>query len=636
MRDETNDGHQASERSPSATKALARILTVVLGSALLGSALPASAQIVPGGSIVEGKTIGDWGFEWWQWIYGITSPDPWADTTGSIQNVGQIPPVFFTCGATDAAGGSPITRRFTVPADQYILAALSTGGVYYEPGIDPANICTEVIGAEIDQTSSMFFSLDGVPIPENDLFDNHRETSTLNQTSVIVPGHPYLPPGAYPGSCADGYYVMIEPLPFGPHVIECGFTHPNSAYLDHTNEIYVLKKPVVSFDSVVGGLGGDVPVAPASIELSPDGAHAYVTGGINNELVVFSRDAVTGNLTFVERHQDGVGGVDGLEAALWAETSPDGAHLYVTGRLDNAIAVFARDAITGALTFVEVVRDGVDGVDGLETTLVVQVSPDGKNVYATGQTDNAIAVFARDGVTGELAFVEVVRDGVGGVDGIEGPIAAIVSRDGAHVYATGRGESALAVFTRDAVSGALSQVEVLRDGVGGVDGLDGVGGAVTSPDDAFLYVTAKVDNTIAVFSRNALSGALTFVEVQRDGVGGVDGLGEAEGMSLSASGSHVFATSALESAVSVFERDSATGALTFVDFHEQGIAGVDGLGGIYRIVASPDGRHVYGTGFDPMAFNEPKIAVAEPSTGILMLGGGVFVAFLCRRRVGNR
>ncbi len=32
---------------------------------------------------------------------------------------------------------------------------------------------------------------------------------------------------------------------------------------------------------------------------------------------------------------------------------------------DNAIAVFARDASTGELTFVQTVRDGQDGVDGL-------------------------------------------------------------------------------------------------------------------------------------------------------------------------------------------------------------------------------------------------------------------------------
>ena len=44
------------------------------------------------------------------------------------------------------------------------------------------------------------------------------------------------------------------------------------------------------------------------------------------------------------------------------------SHLsYVTGNGDDAVAVFSRASSTGALTFVEVQKDGVNGVDGLAT-----------------------------------------------------------------------------------------------------------------------------------------------------------------------------------------------------------------------------------------------------------------------------
>ena len=44
------------------------------------------------------------------------------------------------------------------------------------------------------------------------------------------------------------------------------------------------------------------------------------------------------------------------------------------------------------------------------------------------------------------------------------------------------------------------------------------------------------------------------------------------------------------------------------------MAGVDGMSGTFRAVATPDGRHVYAAGFD-----EPKIAVLpEPSSGLLV------------------
>jgi hypothetical protein len=168
-----------------------------------------------------------------------------TDEDGRRQWVGQTTPVFFTCGAAGAATGFEV-RRFFVPADQYILVALSTIGIWYEPGIDPPDICTNFLPTEVDMTTSLSFILDAVPISQVDLFANHREPSSLNQTAVVVPGNPHAAPGSYPGSCSDGYFVMIEPLPPGPHVIECGFTHPNGAVLDHTNEINVCSSAMAS------------------------------------------------------------------------------------------------------------------------------------------------------------------------------------------------------------------------------------------------------------------------------------------------------------------------------------------------------------------------------------------------------
>ena len=47
----------------------------------------------------------------------------------------------------------------------------------------------------------------------------------------------------------------------------------------------------------------------------------------------------------------------------------------------------------GTLTYVEMQKDGVDGVDGLGDPYSVTVSPDGKHVYATSDYDDTIAVF---------------------------------------------------------------------------------------------------------------------------------------------------------------------------------------------------------------------------------------------------
>jgi 6-phosphogluconolactonase (cycloisomerase 2 family) len=70
---------------------------------------------------------------------------------------------------------------------------------------------------------------------------------------------------------------------------------------------------------------------------------------------------------------------------------------------DGALAVFARDAGTGALTAVQTVQDGMGGTDGLAGVSDVVVSPDGAQVYVVGRLDDAVAVFARNGSTGALS-----------------------------------------------------------------------------------------------------------------------------------------------------------------------------------------------------------------------------------------
>ena len=85
-------------------------------------------------------------------------------------------------------------------------------------------------------------------------------------------------------------------------------------------------------------------------------------------------------LDFVEAEFDGVGGVDGLDGAKSVAVSPDGKHVYVIGNGFYSIAVFARNATTGALTFIEAVFDDVGGVNGLLGAKFVAVSPDGGHV----------------------------------------------------------------------------------------------------------------------------------------------------------------------------------------------------------------------------------------------------------------
>jgi 6-phosphogluconolactonase (cycloisomerase 2 family) len=315
--------------------------------------------------------------------------------------------------------------------------------------------------------------------------------------------------------------------------------------------------------------------------------------GLGLALVIPTGPAPAAVLEFLEFHQDGLGGVNGLDAARGVAVSPDGASVYVASGFDHAVAVFSRDISSGELGFVEVQRDGAAGVDGLNLAASVAVSPDGAHVYVAGSGEDAIAVFGRNGLTGALSFVEFQQDGVGGVDGLDLDRSVTVSPDGRHVYATGQLDNAVAVFSRNQTSGALTFVELEQDGVGGVGGLGGPRGVTVSPDGAHVYIASVFDSAVAVFSRNQTTGALTFVEFEQNGVAGVEGIFGASSAVVSPDGGYAIVTGSDDDAIAVFERDRGTGALDFVEVHQDGLAGVDGLGGAFWAAVSPDGTNVY-------------------------------------------
>jgi 6-phosphogluconolactonase (cycloisomerase 2 family) len=328
--------------------------------------------------------------------------------------------------------------------------------------------------------------------------------------------------------------------------------------------------------------------------VSPDGKHVYVTSNFDNSLSAFTRDAASGKLTYVETHTDGASGVDGLEAVEGAAIAPDGNHVYAAGTNDDAVAVFARNATTGALAFVESKKNGVGGITGLDGVYSMVVSPDNIHLYVSGFLDDSLAVFKRSATSGSLTFIESLKDGVGGVDGLDGARAVVVSPDGKNVYVSSSNDHAVAAFKRDSSTGMLTYVESEKDGVASVDGMLGAWWVDIAPDGNHLYATGRDDDSVAVFSRESASGTLAFVEFIQRGTGGADLLDETHGVAVSPDGKHVLVAAArFDDALTVFSRNAATGKLTFVSALRDNVSGVNGLADPFGIAISPDGTHVY-------------------------------------------
>lgn len=334
--------------------------------------------------------------------------------------------------------------------------------------------------------------------------------------------------------------------------------------------------------AVPDGLDGATGVA-----LSGDGRHAYAVGYEDDALVVFARDATAESLTFVEVLFDQVAGVFGLDGASAVTVSPDGRHVYATGEVDDALAVFSRDASFDTLAFVETQDNGVGGVFGLDGASAVTVSPDGRHVYATGSLSNAVAVFARDVSLDTLSFAGAAVDGVGGVEGLEGAQAVAADPLRLRLYVAGAVADSLVVFARDATTDGLTYLDTLTDGVDGIDGIDGAAAVLVSADGVNLYVAGRDEDALAVFSLPF--GIPSPAQTVRNEQGGVIGLDAPTALAESSDGRYLFVACESGSLVA-FRRNLPSGVLTFLAAATDPDAPT--LLGASALAVSPDGQHL--------------------------------------------
>ena len=353
-----------------------------------------------------------------------------------------------------------------------------------------------------------------------------------------------------------------------------------------------------------------------------------------------------------------------LEVPNSVDVSSDGKSVYVASTSSDAIAIFDRNATTGALTQKPAPAgcvsdpdsaDAGDCSDGvaLRNPFSVAVSPDGTSVYAAGAvpssadpsfTYGAVAILHRNPATGALTSTGCLGElGISGDSactstspGMRSPGSVEVSPDGTSAYVTSTTGDSVAILHR-APSGALTQGD--SPGCVSDDGHDGGADSVictdarslasptsvaVSPNGKSAYVTTE--DGVAIFTRTA-SGALTqklgpagcITESGAEGCASGRALLDAESAVVSPDGASVYVASSQNSAVAIFDRNTTTGALT----QKPGAAGCyslldtggacaessgTGLARAASITVSPDGASVYVAG--------PNTATCNPCGAI--------------------
>ncbi|MBI5563408.1 MAG: beta-propeller fold lactonase family protein, partial [Chloroflexi bacterium] len=202
-----------------------------------------------------------------------------------------------------------------------------------------------------------------------------------------------------------------------------------------------------------------------------------------------------------------------------------------------------------------------------------------------------------------------------------GAYGLAVSPDGKNVYATGYTSDSLLTLKRDASTGQLTSLQVLTTTAAA--GLNGVFRVIVSPDGNFVYTAAYDSDATCTFKRNPADGKLTYLDCRMS----ILYHDAATDLTLMPDGKHLLVSAFNTDGVTIYERDPQTGLLTYSDtIVRNGLPWLDGARGV---AAHPSGKVVYATGYTDDAVvallvGNPRPVLSSLAPTSRIAGSGAF------------
>lgn len=189
------------------------VLSSVVGWSSAQEATPeiAGVSVFPPDQRVHGATLEEWSARHWQWTVSFpVKVNPGQDVSGATCGYGQSAPVFF------------IPRNFppcTVPAGMAIfvpIAGTVCSSVELRPSSGQGEAALRSCAAEeANRYTGIVVRVDGQEVPN---IESYRVASP--RFPIILPENNVLGAPARAGTAvADGYQVIVAPLPPGEHEI---------------------------------------------------------------------------------------------------------------------------------------------------------------------------------------------------------------------------------------------------------------------------------------------------------------------------------------------------------------------------------------------------------------------------------
>lgn len=285
--------------------------------------------------------------------------------------------------------------------------------------------------------------------------------------------------------------------------------------------------------------------------ISPDGLFTYIIDRISSTVIQI-KNTLDVNGYLIEFVPDGGGQVGdqyGIAVNNFTavniydiKMSPDGLFVYITsanGSNINALFILNRDLVTGVLSF-----NSTMNLTVLSSAAFINMSDDGNYIYFWNQVEPIVEQYSRNSSTGlltllatpsitlfnNIASIELTHDGlfayIGTIDKIintfsisTGNLIPItnailfnrsqydqgqikISQDGLFLYLTSIYFS-IEIYSRNVVTGFLTFIEIIRDS-------NSINRISISPDGTAFYIVSTNLNLIIQFDRNISNGNLQY------------------------------------------------------------------------------------------------------------------------------
>jgi 6-phosphogluconolactonase (cycloisomerase 2 family) len=243
------------------------------------------------------------------------------------------------------------------------------------------------------------------------------------------------------------------------------------------------------------------------------------------------------------------------------ELSSDGRMLYAALPEDDALAWYHIDSLTGDLAHAGVAAHGLDGITQLHRPTTIAIGPHGSGVYAVGS--GSISWFTRDKESGSLTFAGIFEDPT-----VAGKLfshsAAAVDPQGRFLYATTT-DGVLRFAVNPSEGTCTYEATVHAEHYEKSVSLY-MSSLAVSPDGRHAYgISTRSPYPLLCFDRDQSTGALSYTKRVLGAVSSSRATSTVSSVVVSSDGKSVFSALAKHSSLFHWSRDSTTGELTGVD-----------------------------------------------------------------------